>query len=247
MNIALLGYGKMGREIEAVAKDSNHSVKAIIDPSCADATCKEISADSVKGADVCIDFTQPECALENIRKLSALKKNIVIGTTGWHSQLDEAKKIVKGSGTGLVYAANFSVGVNLFYRIVGNASKMVGSLDDYDVLAYELHHKMKKDSPSGTAKSISEIIMQNFKKKKKVNYGMLNRQPENDELHFASVRGGSIPGTHTVLFDSQADTIELTHTARNRRGFASGAILAAEWLKGKKGFYNFSDIFDEFL
>jgi 4-hydroxy-tetrahydrodipicolinate reductase len=119
--------------------------------------------------------------------------------------------------------------------------------DDYDVLGYEIHHRLKKDSPSGTARTISDILLKNFSRKKKVNYNLVDRGLLEDEFHFSSVRGGFVPGTHTVIFDSLADSIEITHSARSRRGFAAGALLAGEWIKDKKGFYNFSDIFDDII
>ena len=168
-----------------------------------------------------------------VRKISKFGKSIVVGTTGWHDKLGEAREIVKNSKIGLIYASNFSVGVNVFFSIIENAAKMMNNLDDYDVFGYELHHNKKLDSPSGTAKSIEKILVSNIKRKK--------------EVPFASVRAGSIPGTHVVGFDSSADTIELKHTARNREGFAAGAIMAAEWINGKKGFYDIGDMMDEIM
>lgn len=232
MKIAIVGYGKMGKEIERIAKLKSISVSSIIDPNEASAH-KAIDDNSMKNADVCIDFTRPDAVIENIRKISKFGKNIVVGTTGWHDELEEAKEIVKNSNIGLIYASNFSIGVNVFFRIVENAAKMVNNLGDYDVFGYELHHSKKLDSPSGTAKSIEKILISNIKRKK--------------EISFASVRAGSIPGTHVVGFDSSADTIELKHTARNREGFALGAIMAAEWIQNKKGFFDINDMMSEVI
>ena len=233
MNIAIIGYGKMGHEIEKAAKARGIHVVSTIDPNAADATHKIIDENSLKNANVCIDFTNPDAAVGNIKKISEFRKNIVVGTTGWQGNISEVKKIVKSSRIGFIYASNFSIGVNIFFRIVENAAKIMNSIDDYDVFGYELHHRKKLDSPSGTAKSIEKILVANIKRKK--------------EVPFASVRAGSIPGTHAVGFESSADTIELKHTARNREGFALGAIMAAEWIKNKKGFFEINDMMNEII
>jgi len=233
MKIAIIGYGKMGHEIERAAKLMGIAVQCIIDPKDPGATHKSIDEKSMQNVDVCIDFTRPDAVLENINQISKFKKNIVVGTTGWHNSLEKAKEISRKNNLGLVYASNFSIGVNVFFRIIENAAKIMNNLSDYDVFGYELHHNKKLDSPSGTAKSIEKILVSNIKRKK--------------EVPFASVRAGSIPGTHVVGFDSSADTIELKHTARNREGFAIGAIMAAEWINGKKGFYNIDDMMNELL
>ncbi len=244
MRIALIGYGKMGKTIHALAKQKGIEVTAIIDPFAPEATAKEITADSLKGADVCIDFTQPDALLENLKKIAALKKNIVVGTTGWYANQEEAKKIVQQAKIGLIFASNFSIGVNVFYRIVKSAARLFNNFSDYDAFVFELHHNKKKDSPSGTAKSIAEIILQELKRKKSLVFEKLDRAPETSELHVASVRAGNIPGTHVVGFDSNADCIELKHEARNREGFAAGALLAAEWINGKNGFFTIDDLMD---
>jgi 4-hydroxy-tetrahydrodipicolinate reductase len=187
----------------------------------------------MQDVDVFIDFTKPDAVVENIRNISKFGKNIVVGTTGWNDKINDVKEIVKKNNVGLIYASNFSIGVNVFFKIIGNAAKIMDKLDDYDVFGYELHHNEKLDSPSGTAKSIEKILVKNISRKKSV--------------PFASVRSGNIPGTHVIGFDSSADTIELKHTARNREGFASGAVMAAQWIKGKKGFYSIDDMMNEVL
>ena len=247
MDIAIIGYGKMGQIVGRIAKDRGINVKAIIDPHSADADFSEINEESLEGVDVCIEFSLPEAALGNVKKIAALKKNLVLATTGWYDKLDEVKKIVKKSGIGFMYASNFSIGVNAFFRIVAEAAKVMNNLEEYDVMGYEMHHNRKKDSPSGTAKSISEILLENIKRKDKLVEDKLDRKIEDNELHFASVRGGDIPGTHSVVFDSSADTIELKHTARTRDGFALGSVMAAEWLKGKKGFFSIDDMMKEII
>lgn len=244
MRAALIGYGKMGRAIHAIAKQKGIEITAIIDPVAPEATAKEISAAALKNADVCIDFTQPSVLVENVGKLAALGKNIVVGTTGWMEKEAEVKKIVRQNKIGLIFASNFSIGVNVFYRIVEKAAALFDKFADYDSFVLELHHNKKKDSPSGTAKSIGDIMLKQMKRKDKMVFGKLEGQIEANALHVASVRAGSIAGTHIVGFDSSADTIELKHEARSREGFASGALLAAGWIQGKKGFFSIDDLMD---
>ncbi len=247
MNIAILGYGKMGHEIEKAAKSRGIVVTATIDQNSREASFREITAESLRGADVVIDFTRPDAVVGNVRKVAALKKSMLVGTTGWYDRLDEVKKTVRNSGIGLIYSSNFSVGVNVFFRMVEEAAKLIDRVPAYDAFGYELHHSQKADSPSGTAKTLAEILTANMKRKSKINYDRVNRKISPEELHFASIRAGSIPGTHVVGFDSEADTIELKHTARSRAGFALGAVLAAEWLCKKKGFFVMNDFVSEFF
>lgn len=247
MNIAIIGYGKMGREVAKAAKSRGINVVSTIDPTESSASHREISKESIRNADVCIDFTYPNAVLGNIQKISKFKKNIVVGTTGWHDEIDEARSIVKKSGIGLVYSSNFSIGVNIFFRIVENAAKMMNKLEEYDVYGYELHHSKKIDSPSGTAKTIGDILVKNIRRKGKLLFDRAEGKISPNELHFASIRAGSIPGTHVVGFDSSADTIELKHEARNREGFAAGALMAAQWIKGKKGFYTIDNMMESII
>ena len=247
MNLSIIGYGNMGREIEKIAKAKGIAVKSVIDRSDKTATHKEIDEESMHNVDVCIDFTNPNAVIDNIKKISKFNKNIVVGTTGWYNKLDEVKSIIKKGNIGLIYASNFSIGVNVFFKIVENAAKIINNIDDYDIYGYELHHNRKIDSPSGTARTIGEILIRNIKRKNKLLFEKIDRRIEPNELHFASIRAGSIPGTHVVGFDSSADTIELKHTARNREGFALGAIMAAGWINGRKGFYGIGDMMDQIL
>lgn len=248
MNITIIGYGKMGKEIEKIAKEKNHTIISIVDNSFKEKEINgircfnEINEKSLNGAEVVIDFTEPSTAFENIKKVSELKKNIVVGTTGWYDHLGDVEKIVKENNTGLIWSGNFSIGVNAFFRIVKESSKIFNKIPSYDVMGVEFHHKHKADSPSGTAKMLSKIIVDNITNKKNVVYEELNRKISTDEFHFASVRGGSIPGTHQIIFDSSVDTIKLEHTARGRAGFAFGAIMAAEFIHNKNGFYNIDDL-----
>ncbi len=247
MQIAIVGFGGMGQILLELSKGTDLSVASIIDPVAEGATHKEINEESVKGIDVCIDFTAPAVALENIDKYCSLGKNAVVGTTGWYDSAEKVKKKVEDCGIGLIYASNFSVGVNAFFRIVESTAKLMDGIPEYDALAFELHHHRKKDSPSGTAKSIGKILLENLKRKEKIQEEKLGRKIGENELHFASVRGGEIPGTHCVMFDSEADTIELKHTARSRKGFALGALKAAEFVNGKKGFFTIDDLMDEII
>ena len=247
MNIAIIGYGKMGMEIEKAARDRGNYICSIIDPNNPSAQYREISKESVKDADVCIDFTHPDSAFNNIKKISELKKNIVVGTTGWYNKMDEAKNIVKRSGNGMIWSGNFSLGVNLFFKIVENAAKLMDKFQDYDVFVHEFHHNQKADTPSGTAVMIGKILTDSITRKNKIVTEELKRKINPNEIHISSTRAGFIPGTHIVGFDSAADTIELKHAARGRQGFALGAIMAAEWINGKKGFYDINAMMKDII
>ncbi|MCX6800580.1 MAG: 4-hydroxy-tetrahydrodipicolinate reductase [Candidatus Diapherotrites archaeon] len=245
MKIALVGYGKMGKAVEKIAIERKHLVVKI-DSAEAGADFGEINSESISGADVCVDFTNANSVLENAKKVAALKKNLVIGTTGWYDKMDEMKGAVRGIGC--LWSGNFSIGMNVFFRSVKETAKMMNNLPEYDAAVYEVHHNQKKDSPGGSAQIIGKIILENMKRKKKVVMDRFaDRKPNPDELHVASVRCGSIPGTHTVLFDCPVDTIEMKHIARGREGFAFGAVLAAEFIKGKKGFYSIDDLMNEII
>jgi len=233
MNIAIVGYGKMDHIIEKIAVDKGINVKAKIDPVAEDATHKEISEEALQDVDVCIEFTAPDVAVENIKKIAALKRNIVVGTTAWYDGIEEAKKAVEENQVGLIYSPNFSIGVNVFFRLSKYISQMMNSLNDYEVKMTEAHHIHKKDAPSGTAKKIAEIIKENISR---VN-----------DIDIKSIREREIPGTHTVNFESNADIIKLEHEAKGREGFALGAIMAAEWINGKKGFYSIEDMMKEII
>jgi 4-hydroxy-tetrahydrodipicolinate reductase len=242
MNLAIIGYGKMGHEIEKVARARGINVVSTIDPSAADAKYKEINTKSMSNVDVCIEFTHPDSVMGNIEKISKFRKSIVVGTTGWYNSMDKAKKIAKDAGIGIIWSGNFSLGVNIYFRIIENAAKMINDFNDYDIFVHEFHHKNKADSPSGTAVMIGKILTDNIERKNKVVTEELKRKIEPNELHISSTRCGSIPGTHIVGFDSTADTIELSHIARSREGFAIGAVTAAQWIKGKKGLYSIDDM-----
>lgn len=226
MKIALIGYGKMGKAIEKLASESGHSIIAKIGSNGWDV--KE-----VEEADLCMEFTSPECAWDNITRLLHLNKNIVIGTTGWEAQLCQLQQLIHQYDVGVLYSSNFSIGVQLFFEIINHASRLMATFLEYDVAGIEYHHKQKKDAPSGTALMIAKMIEKNI--------GRIEKLP------LSAIRCGSLVGTHTTLFDSPFDTITLQHEAKNRDGFAKGAIQAAEWLMGKKGLYTFSDCIQDLV
>lgn len=251
MNIIISGFGKMGRLIEERARLRGWAVTAIIDPQAAQgasnsAVCKDFNALPSNASGVVIDFTSPESAFSNISSAVERGLPIVVGTTGWYEHLSEAVKIIKKQNGAMLYAPNFSLGVNLFYKIIAEATSLMDRFDAYDAGGFEAHHNKKADSPSGTAKNIAKIILKNSSRKKHAVYDKLDRPPFADELHIASLRVGSVPGTHSVIFDSEADSIEIRHTARSREGLVSGALFAAEWLNkrfsaGSRGIFTFED------
>jgi len=224
MKLALLGYGKMGRMVEQAAQREGAEVVAILDPISG-------SRGSLGDADVCIDFTEPSAVIDNINAAAAARVAMVVGTTGWYDKLDEARGLVEASGIGLVYGSNFSVGVNLMFKITQYAAELFSRFPSHDPYIEEAHHKFKKDAPSGTAVFLKRIVESQY-----------NREPPT-----SSTRAGYIPGRHVVGFDSEADTLTIAHTARSRAGFVEGALLAAHWIAGRKGFYEFSEIIEERL
>jgi 4-hydroxy-tetrahydrodipicolinate reductase len=224
MKLALFGYGKMGQMVEQAALREGVEVVCVLDPVAG-------SRGKLNDADVCIDFTEPGAVMENIKAAAAARIAMVVGTTGWYDRLDEARRLVDESGIGFVYTSNFSVGVNLMFRITEYAARLFSHFPSHDPFIEEAHHKFKKDAPSGTALFLKRAI--------EAEYGR--------DVPTSSTRAGYIPGTHTVGFDSEADMLTITHTARSREGFAEGALLAARWIVGRKGFYEFSDVIEERL
>ncbi len=246
IKLAIIGYGKMGKLIHQLSEQYDIEVVSIID-SYIEKYDLEINKENLKGADICVDFTAPESAFENIKLVFKAGSKIVIGTTGWFDNLAEIEKICSLENQGIVYGSNFSVGMNMFYMITRFTAQCFNKIPQYDVFGLEKHHKHKVDSPSGTAKELSKIIVKEIDRKNVAVYECLDRAPFSVEFHFASVRGGSVPGTHEISFDSDADTISLTHTARNREGLAHGALMACQWLHDKQGCFDFKDIFEEMI
>src|ERR1019366_6640377 len=221
MKIAIVGYGKMGRMIESIATGKGIAIGAKLDE-FNNANFAGITPENFAGVDVAIDFSIPSTVVGNIERIAALGVNLVIGTTGWQDQMSQVKHVVKQHDIGLVWSPNYSVGVNAFFRIVNAAAKLLSNEPQYEAWAWEIHHSAKKDAPSGTLlKLVDEMRNAGYK----------------GPVDVGSNRAGTIAGTHEIGFDSAADTITLRHTARSREGFALGAIKAAEWIAGKKGFH----------
>lgn len=216
--LAIVGYGKMGRMVDQLASEYGFTVSARVD----------IGRDEpLQGADVAIEFSVPAAVMGNIRKIAAARIPLVVGTTGWLEHLDEAKTIIEQHDAALLWSPNFSVGVNVFSRLVSEAARLLRDEKEYGAWAWEIHHITKKDAPSGTLLKLVDDM-------KRAGY--------NRPIDASSSRAGAHPGTHEIGFDSAADTITLRHTARSREGFARGALKAAQWMVGRKGFYEFSDV-----
>jgi 4-hydroxy-tetrahydrodipicolinate reductase len=260
MKIALIGYGKMGKMVEQLAVAQGHTITAAVDPVskeeklfCGAPVFRDLpAAGNLGGAEAAIEFTQPGTALANIKALAEKKIPSVIGTTGWHDQLDEARRAVEQAGSALIWASNFSLGVSIFYRVAWYAAQLVDSFPEYDVGGFEAHHNKKLDSPSGTARTLVDGVLERIQRKETAVWETLDRRPLPEELHYPSLRLGSVPGTHSLFFDSAADTIEMTQTARSREGFAIGALRAAGWLiggtaGGRKGFFSIDDMLKDIL
>lgn len=241
MNIAIIGFGSMGTSLKETAINRGHSVNVIVDPVNPKATHKNIKDADLSKVDLVIDFSSATSVVENVKIIATFKKNIIIGTTGWYEQIPEIEKIAKENNVGIMWSANFSIGVNLYFQIMEKAAELVNKYNEYDIWGTELHHNNKADSPSGTAKEIAKILLQNIERKNEVIYDKLDRKINPNEIHFSSTRGGAVNFSHTVGFDSSSDTITLIHSARDRGGYALGAVKAAEWLNGKKGFFNMND------
>ena len=229
MNLAIVGYGKMGRLIEQLAPEYGCEVKLRLDVNN-NSKFEGMTAENFRGIDAAIEFSTPATALENIDRLARLGVNTVVGTTGWFEHIERARKSVAQAGTGLVWSANFSVGVNVFLQLAAEAAKAMAKQPEYAAWAWEIHHSAKKDAPSGTMQVLVDQM-------KKSGYAR--------PIDVSSNRAGAHPGTHEVGFDSAADTLVIRHTARSREGFARGALRAARWLHGKKGFFDFRDVFGE--
>ena len=244
MKIALLGYGKMGRTIERFALDRGHEIVLIIDES----SLEQLNEENLRKADVAIDFSTPASVLDNINLCFEARLPVVVGTTGWYGHLQRVKDLCDESNNTLLYGSNFSVGVNLFFFVNKILAKIMKPYPQYDVQVEEIHHTQKLDSPSGTAITIAEGIIDEIERKSEwvnnlvgVGEEVINK-PE--QLMIESHRIEDVPGTHTVIYSSEVDEIELKHTAHSRAGFALGAVLAAEWLKDRRGFYSVKDMFD---
>ena len=254
MRVAIVGYGRMGREVEAALAERDHEAVLLVDPLFADgagdatgpARASDLTAARLSGCDVAIEFSLAAGVLEHAGVYAEAGVPAVIGTTGWLDQLDAVRDAI-GSRTGLVHGSNFSVGAHLFFRVAAYAGRLVAGLEEYDLLIHEMHHRGKKDSPSGTALTLAERVLEAVPRKARIETARLDRAPEADELHVSSSRGGAIPGTHTLYLDSAADTVEVRHQARTRGGFALGAVRAAEWIRDRTGVFPVETFIDELL
>ena len=249
MNVVLTGFGKMGKEIYSVLENRGHNVIGVIDPFSLDkrVTNKTIEASCFENADVVIDFSSPENAVENIKKYMDFSIPAIIGTTGWLDGLDCVKAYGEGKDLRIMYSGNYSIGVALFLKLCRKAGELYGKVAGYDASIYEIHHTEKKDSPSGTALMVASALMETMEGKKKILLGNSEGKIEKDSLQISSMRVGKTPGVHSVIIDSDADTITLTHTARSRAGFALGAVMSAEWIKDttKRGILTLDDYLNE--
>lgn len=237
MKIALVGYGKMGKAIASLAKERGHDVVATIDDASFDLS-------ELNQADVAIEFTQPDAAVHNIYKCFEANVPIVVGTTGWYDKYEEVSNFAKSNGKSLFTATNFSIGVNLFFSINKKLAAMMNQFPEYEVSMNETHHIHKLDHPSGTAVTLAEGILNNIDRKKSY-VGLLENEPSQLkalELKITSKREDEVPGFHEVVYESEIDEIKISHNAKTRKGFALGSIIAAEWLKGKKGVFGMSDL-----
>ena len=226
MNLAIVGYGKMGHLVEQLAPEYGFAVPLRLDID-ENENGKGITQERFRGIDVAVDFSIPEAVLTDIERLSSVGVNAVIGTTGWTDKMDRAKAVVEKARTGLVWSPNFSIGVNIFLRLVSEASRQFAPYKEYGAWAWEIHHSAKKDAPSGTLLKLVEEM---------------KKADPNRRVDVSSNRAGAHPGTHEIGFDSAADTITLRHTARSREGFARGALTAAKWVIGKRGWFEFTDV-----
>lgn len=250
MKIVILGLGSMGKEVVRSALLDGHEIIAQIDPIATNASNKELTDDIAQKADIAIEFTIASAVIDNAKKYAAMNLPAVVGTTGWSKDLEKVSSIISNSSIPYLHATNFSLGIQLFNRLVATATQLVDSFSEYDLSITERHHRRKADSPSGTALTLSETVLANSSEKKIIVTERLARQINNDELHVSSVRGGEDPGTHTLFIDSQDDSIELTHRARSRTALARGALKVANWLISepkKAGIYSIDDFMNEIL
>jgi 4-hydroxy-tetrahydrodipicolinate reductase len=231
MKIALIGHGAMGQLVEQLAREASDEIGVILTSLDSAQSVSDELAASLKGHDVAIDFSVGNAVLRNVEACVLAGVPLVEGTTGWKDDEAEVRRIVTELDGSLVYGANFSIGVNVFYKIATEAARLMAQLDQYEAFMEEQHHSRKRDVPSGTALKLKALMAQHLKA----------------DIPIASTRAGNIPGTHCVGFDSAADQITLTHTARSRAGFAAGALMAARWIVGRKGMFEFSEVIDEIL
>lgn len=235
MKIAIIGYGKMGHEIEKICRERGHAIVCTIDLDEED----KFESDEFKSADVAIEFSSPESALSNYKRAFAANVPVVSGTTGWLEDIDEVKEACEKEGQTFFYASNFSLGVNIFFAVNRYLAKIMNDFPEYNVHIDETHHIHKLDAPSGTAITLAEDVMDSISRKKQ---WKLDEETADDDLRINAYREDEIPGIHSVKYESEVDDIEITHNAKSRKGFALGAVLAAEFTADKKGFLGMKDL-----
>lgn len=234
MNIALIGYGKMGKEIEKIAIKRKHKIVLHVEKDNADL----VTENDLKKADVAIEFTTPQTVIDNLKRCIDVKLPVVVGTTGWYDYFPEIEKLCLDKKSAVFHATNFSVGVNLFFKVNKYLAEIMNKYEEYDVSMEEIHHIHKLDKPSGTAITLANQVIENLKRKTKWSI----EDKGKDTLFIKDIREGEVPGTHIIRYKSEVDSIEIMHEAHNRKGFALGAVLAAEFLKGKTGIYTMNDL-----
>lgn len=230
MKIGLIGHGAMGQLVGKLAVERDHDIALKLDIADADRSVEDL-ANALRTCDVAIDFSFSEAVAKNAEACAQARVPLVVGTTGWLSEIDRVRRLIEEHDGALVYGANFSVGVQIFFRVAARAAELFRNVEAYDPFIEEAHHKRKRDAPSGTALHLQRIVAETLRR----------------DVPASSTRAGYIPGTHRLGFDSAADQIRITHEARSREGFAAGALMAAEWIVGRKGFYEFSEVFDELI
>ncbi|MGC8803474.1 MAG: 4-hydroxy-tetrahydrodipicolinate reductase [Bacteroidales bacterium] len=235
MRIALIGYGKMGKTIEKFALQRNHQISWKIDIDNHD----DIRAITPDNTDVAIEFTSPESAVENLTSLLSQRVNVVCGTTGWKNQLPHIYELAQKHGVGFLWSSNFSIGVNLFFKLNQYLAQLMNNYPQYQAVMEEIHHIHKKDAPSGTAITLAEDIIKYIPR---YTHWTLDNSDDDNALHIHAVREDEVPGTHTIQYNSIADILQISHIAKNREGFALGAVIAAEYICGKKGIFSMNDV-----
>lgn len=236
MKIALIGYGKMGKTIENIAVQRGHEIVLRLDVNNPE------DFDRLAEADVAIEFTRPESAFNNLKRCIEAKVPVVCGTTGWLENYDAVSKLCQNNDTAFFYASNYSIGVNIFFEINRRLASMMNNYPMYDVKMEETHHTQKLDAPSGTAITLANGILENLDRKTNWRYALDPQKKTDEDIVIVAKRIDPAPGTHVVTYDSPIDSIEITHTAHSREGFATGAVLAAEWIFGKKGVFSMKDM-----
>lgn len=242
MKIALIGNGRMGREVERLAREEGHDIVAVLHPSAADPGRRVVTPENLVPAEVCVDFSIADAALDHVRAACRAGVPLVSGVTGWDDRLDEARELVEQAGVGMVHAPNFALGVQAMLDLVARAAALLGDRPGADVSVFERHHRGKADAPSGTARRLAETLLAALASKTRVIEGSPPGAPAPGDLRVVSERVGAEPGTHTVTFDLGDETLELRHAARGRSVFARGALLAAQWLPGRPGLHTFDEV-----